>query len=415
MGELISVKSVNENLKFITKPVWIDYVIEESQTVKEKKHISLIALKNIKKDTYVIHHLSNFIIEKWGYKSFNTQKKHATNIVKFLNYLIKYYPSLKIKNLAELTISHGSAYLNWLGTNKVSQDTVKDAERTLVHFYTWGINKLIFSKFSLTDFKQEKNEYNTLYYKSPFTVVYPQKKIKEIEHILPFEYIPLFLEIASTHTPRIALGIYLQIFGGLRVSEVVNLKRTQISKSLANKEIILKIENQNFRTDLKEHASVKKTRSQVALDVNGWGTTLIRQHLKLYSSKQTNALFLNTNEQPMSGRSYRQYFDKCKIKLISTLETSNEIEHRLVAQHLKSIKWSTHIGRGTFTNLIANEAQNPYEIAHLRGDSSLESALSYMASTPRMHKKIEEKLDNMHEEYIPNLIERKLKSYGSIE
>ena len=47
----------------------------------------------------------------------------------------------------------------------------------------------------------------------------------------------------------------------------------------------------------------------------------------------------------MSGRSYRQYFDKCKVKLISTLETSNDIEHRLVAQHLKSIKWSTHIGR----------------------------------------------------------------------
>lgn len=89
-------------------------------------------------------------------------------------------------------------------------------------------------------------------------MVYPQKKIKEIEHILPFEYIPLFLEIASTHTPRIALGIYLQIFGGLRVSEVVNLKRTQISKSIANKELILKIENQNFRTDLKEHASVKR-------------------------------------------------------------------------------------------------------------------------------------------------------------
>lgn len=165
---------------------------------------------------------------------------------------------MKIKNLTELTISHGSAYLNWLGTNKVSKDTVKDAERTLVHFYTWGINKLLFLKVSLIDFKQEKNEYNTLYYKSPFTVVYPKKKIKEIEHILPFEYIPLFLEIASTHTPRIALGIYLQIFGGLRVSEVVNLKRTQISKSITNKELILKIENQNFRTDLKEHASVKR-------------------------------------------------------------------------------------------------------------------------------------------------------------
>lgn len=129
MGELVSVKSGNENFKFITQPIWIDYVIEENQTVKEKKHISLIALKNIEKNTYVIHHLSNFIIEKWGYKSFNTQKKHATNIVKFLNYLIKYYPSLKIKNLTELTISHGSAYLNWLGTKgflKILLKTLKE-------------------------------------------------------------------------------------------------------------------------------------------------------------------------------------------------------------------------------------------------------------------------------------------------
>ena len=64
--------------------------------------------------------------------------------------------------------------------------------------------------------------------------------------------------------------------------------------------------------------------------------------------------------------------------------------------------------RGTFTNLIANEAQNPYEIAHLRGDSSLESAL-FIWSQHHECTKIEEKLDNMHEEYIPKLIERKLK------
>lgn len=415
MGDIIKAYRANEHFKFITHPIWIDYVIGENQTVKEKKHLCLIAFKNIEKDTYVIHHLSNFIIDKWGYKSFNTQKKHATNTVKFLNYLINHYPSLKIKNLTELTITHGSIYLSWLGTNKVSQDTVKDAERTLVQFYIWGINNSLLPKVSLTDFKQEKTEHNNLYFNSPFKVVYPQKKIKEVEHILPFEFIPLFLEIASTHTPRIALGIYFQIFGGLRISEVVNLKRTQVSKAIANREFILKVENQNFRTDLKEHSSVKKTRSQVVLDVNGWGSALIRQHLNLYASKTTNALFLNNSEQSMSGRSYRQYFDKSKAKLISTLEESNNIDHRLVAQHLKSIKWSTHIGRGTFTNLIANEAQNPYEIAHLRGDSSLESALSYMVSTPRMHKKIENKLDAMHENYIPKLIERNSNSHGSFE
>ena len=329
MGDVISTYSANEQFKFIAHPIWVDYVIGESQTVTEKKHLCLIAIKDIEKDTYIIHHLSNFIIDKWGYKSFNTQKKHSTNIVKFLNYLISHYPSLKIKNLNELTVKHGSIYLSWLGTNGVSQETVKDAERTLVHFYIWGVNKALLSKVSLPDFKQTKTDHNTLYFNSPFKVVYPQKKIKEIEHILPFEFIPLFLEIASTHTPRIALGIYFQIFGGLRISEVVNLKRTQVVKAIAKKEFILKVENQNFRTDLKEHVSVKKTRSQVVLDINGWGAALMRQHLNLYSSKITNALFLNTSEQPMSGRSYRQYFEKCKKQLIFTLEESNNIDHRI--------------------------------------------------------------------------------------
>ena len=71
------------------------------------------------------------------------------------------------------------------------------------------------------------------------------------------------------------------------------------------------------------------------------------------------------------------------------------------------MKWSTHIGRGTFTNIVAENAENPYEIAHLRGDSSIDSSLTYMVSTERIHKKIEEKFSNMHEEYIPNLISKK--------
>ncbi|MEK4078814.1 site-specific integrase [Solibacillus sp. FSL K6-1126] len=407
MSNIISIQNVNENNKFMINPVWIDYVVDGNGKVKERKHICLIALKDIEKGTYINHHLSNFIIDKWGLKSFNTQKKHATNTVKFLNYIIHHYPVLKIKNLIDLTINQGTIYLNWLGTTGVSQETVKDAERTLIHFYVWGIKKSIFTEVNITEFKEQLSEQNKVYFQSPFQVIYPQRKVKELEHVIPFEFIPVFIEIATIHAPRIALGIYLQIFGGLRVSEVLNIKRTQITKTLASKEFILQIENQNFRTDLKEHASVKKTRTQAVLDVNGWGSTLLRQHLNIYQSKSTNALFLNSNDRPMSGRSYRQYFEKCKNLFISQLECSEQIDHRIVAQHLKSIKWSTHIGRGTFTNLVANEASNPYEIAHMRGDSSLESALSYMVSTSRIHQKIEDKLETMHETYIPNLLEGK--------
>jgi len=70
------------------------------------------------------------------------------------------------------------------------------------------------------------------------------------------------------------------------------------------------------------------------------------------------------------------------------------------------MKWSTHIGRGTFTNIIAEDAENPYEIAYLRGDSNIDSSLTYMVSTERIHKKIEDKFSNMHEIYLPKLISR---------
>ena len=410
MSNIIPIQSVNEDIKFVINPIWIDYVVDEIGKVKEKKHICLIALKNVNAGTYVNHHISNFIMDKWGLKSFNTQKKHATNTVKFLNYLIHNFPILQLKNLTNLTLSHGTSYLNYLSTTGVSQDTVKDAERTVANFYIWGIKKNIFMNVTIDEFREVSPEHNKTNFQSPFKVVYPQKKIKEIEHVIPFEFIPSFLEIATIHAPKIALGIYLQIFGGLRVSEVLNIKRTQISKTVAKQEFILQIENQNFRTDLKEHTSVKKTRVQTVLDVNGWGAALLKQHLNIYQSNLTNALFLNSSNKPMSGRSYRQYFKKCKTLFISELENSKNLEHRIVAQYLKSIKWSTHIGRGTFTNLVANEASNPYEIAHLRGDSSLESALSYMVSTSRIHQKIEEKLESMHETYIPKLIERKLRN-----
>lgn len=225
MTNVISIQNVKEKIKFVINPIWIDYVIDENAKVKERKHVCLIAIKNTEKGTYINHHLSNFIIDKWGLKSFNTQKKHATNAVKFFNYLINQHPVLQIKNLVNLTVAQGTMYLNWLGTTGVSQDTVKNAERTLIHFYVWGIKEAIFTKVDITEFNEALSRHNKASFQSPFQVIYPQKKVKEIEHVIPFEFIPVFLEIAIIHAPRIALGIYLQVFGGLFVSEVLNIKK----------------------------------------------------------------------------------------------------------------------------------------------------------------------------------------------
>lgn len=398
----------SKDIKFCMVPVWIDYAFFRTIGEIKQKHIALIGLKDMTMDVEVIHPISDFIMENWKHREFNTQRKHANNTVKFLNYLLENKRKLNILTLRDLNIAHGTQYLNSLSSDGVGRDTVKDAERTLTFFYLWLVKTRCISSISKDTFQKKEGKFCS-YYESPFKPIYPSKKPREIEHTLPHSYIPLLLEVAIMVAKPIALGIYFQIFGGLRVSEVVNLKRTQVAHGMRKGDFILKLQNQNFRVDLKEHPSVKKVRAQQVLQINDWGLSLFSDHIQLYQPMDgSNALFINRDGLPLSGRSYRQYFEKVKKTFIKLLEQKGDSEQKLLAHHLKYIKWSTHIGRRTFTNMVAENVENPYEIAHLRGDSNINSALTYMVSTNRIHKKIEGKFSQMHESYIPKLMDYNL-------
>lgn len=395
----------NEAIKFSTISVWIDYIHFENGDT-QKKHFAVIGLKNSDLDIHIIHPISQFIMDNWKNKQYNTQRKHSNNVVQFLNFIVDKKKIYNITSLSDLNVNHGTEYLNYLTTKGLKRSTVKDAERTLTQFYHWLSELEIIE--SLTELVSVKEGEFGYYLESPFHPIYPKRSNREIEHTLPISYIPLLLEVAISEAKPIALGLYYQIFGGLRVSEVVNLKRTQVAKRMREGDFILKLQDQNFRTDLKEHSSVKKARTQRVLEINDWGHSLFRDHINLYKPTDgSHALFVNRDGKALSQRSYRQYFQKVKKNFISLLETYGDSEQKILANHLKYMKWSTHIGRGTFTNMIAEEAENPYEIAHLRGDSNINSSLTYMVSTKRIHKKIERKFSEMHEGYIPNLINRK--------
>lgn len=389
------------NIKFINFPIWIDYILHTDGKI-EKRHFSVIAIKNTNVDTHVIHPLSTFILDNWKHKEFNTQRKHSLNLVKFLNYLIENKFKLKISNLSDLTIHHGTSYLNYLTAQGLQKETVTDAERTLTKFYIWLLDNKYNINIDKSELKLVNSDFGS-YIDSPFKPIYPNLTYKTIEHNLPISYIPLLLEVAINVATPTAFGIYLQLFGGLRISEVINIKKDQLSRQLKKGNFLVNLKNQNFRTDLKEHASVKKPRKQQVFDINGWGSNLYKDHIKLFKGN-TSALFINRNGEAMSERSYRQYFKKVKDTFIELLENHGDLEQKLLAKNLKYLKWSSHIGRGTFTNLVAEEADNAYEIAHLRGDSNINSSLTYIVATEHIHKKIEEKFHNMHTDYIPKLI-----------
>jgi len=342
----------DQSVKFSTISIWIDYIFHSNGGV-EKKHFAVVGLKNTDLDIHIIHPISQFITDNWKNKQYNTQRKHANNVVQFLNYLVDNRKKLNISTLCDLSIVHGTQYLNDLALRGVKRSTVKDAERTLTNFFYWLIKIDVISNIPKNAF-EKKETHLGMYFESPFEPLYPSTTKKEIEYTLPISYIPLLLEVAISVAKPIALGLYFQLFGGIRVSEVVNLKRIQVDRRMREGDFILQLQNQNFRTVLKEHSSVKKPRTQRVLEINDWGHSLFKDHISLYKTIDgTNALFVNRNGKAMSERSYRQYFQKIKDHFISLLENHGDNEQRLIAKHLRYMKWSTHIGRGTFTNIIA--------------------------------------------------------------
>lgn len=74
----------NQFIKFSTISIWIDYIYHSNGDI-DKRHLAVIGLKNTKLDTHVIYPVSQFITDNWKNKQYNTQRKHANNVVQFLN------------------------------------------------------------------------------------------------------------------------------------------------------------------------------------------------------------------------------------------------------------------------------------------------------------------------------------------
>lgn len=399
--------------QFIVVPIWLDYGNEND--CSSKRQVATIAIKDNHKQVYVLHGLTEFIIgyqSYWRSKKFNTQRKHANNIVQFLNYLIHNRNKLHIKKLSDIDIMIGTNYLNHLTDRGIKKDTVIDARRTLTYFYLWLYKQGCLPKVNNEIFESKKkvNERGSLYYESIFNETLPSYTPIRKEHIFPIKYIPLLFEIATLYAHPIVLGLYLQIFGGLRAGEVVNLSRTQFKKRVSQGDFLLHIKKRNYRTDVKDLSgldNVKKPRYQLILKTKDWADILYRDHIDFYHRKDTSgsgALFINRDGKPMTGKSYHQYFYKVKRIFLEFLNSFGSAEDKLIANHLRNTNWGTHIGRGTFTNLIAEETENILEIAFLRGDSSPLSSLPYTAKTERVRRKLEQRLSETHNEYIPRLV-----------
>ncbi|CQR46443.1 hypothetical protein BN1058_00703 [Paraliobacillus sp. PM-2] len=152
-----------------------------------------------------------------------------------------------------MKISHGESYLNSLTRAEKARNTVKDKDRTLTLFYRYLSKKNCLPHVPFTAFESytttEGKEIHVSLFKN---VIFPKHSNEDTEHTFPIEHLPLLFEITCLVAKPIALGLYLQIFGGLRVGEVVNVKRSSIRHTLDGGTIVINLKENMFRTDLKD-------------------------------------------------------------------------------------------------------------------------------------------------------------------
>lgn len=101
---------------------------------------------------------------------------------------------------------------------------------------------------------------------------------------------------------------------------------------------------------------------------------------------------------------YRYYFNKAKRAFIDDLINSPNLTLKSQGLFLNNQKWSTHIFRGIFSNMVAEMSDNISEIATWRGDSTFNASLSYLTD----NKSMENKLDTLMSEYYTEQISTKV-------
>jgi len=202
-----------------------------------------------------------------------------------------------------------------------------------------------------------------------------------------------FITVSQDVAPDVTLGICFQFFGGLRAGEVVNLTKSSIEApyywsqtDFGVDKFILKIRNRtkslfSGKENL-QHEQVKVPRNQSLL-LNTTLSKVYKEHKALLlrmenrmGIKNNDALFISKRTgEPISGKSYKEKFQKVKDEFLRQLSNEGKIEDYLF---LTDKRWSTHICRGVFTNFLLQVNATVTEVAIARGDKNINSVMAYV-------------------------------------
>ncbi|MDW7615160.1 hypothetical protein SC499_10600 [Peribacillus simplex] len=339
-------------------------------------------------------------------KSLSSQRNSAYAVTRFLNYIISqikkensHFMHLENKGISGLGLIHGSQYISSLSlrarTGDLSPEYVNEQMRYIIKFYYWlKLQNIIVEDFEVAYKSINRGRHKQLVEVNPFDdieleTIFAGKDERVKSMISDFGVNRYYLtekliNIARNIAPDIVLGICFQFFGGLRRSEVVNLTRQSVIDQ--GNGIILEIrDNQKeLFPNIKNtsHIQVKTPRNQSLL-MNNLMVNIYKEHLNKLERQERTGVLLNPHSLfvsdrtglPITGKQYHTKFMKVKKAFLKALSTEENINDYLL---LAKNNWSTHIGRGVFTNFLLDLGLNTTQIAIARGDKDINSALAYV-------------------------------------
>lgn len=384
----------------------VRYIVKEFEVSVVGEHYEKAIGIGVKDDSDMAFPspISNFIKSEYRNKgkSLNSQRNAAYAVTRFLNYLYEnnnLYSDLRQQGLKALTLEHGAEYITHLSllarAGELNSDYVKSEILYINHFYFWLFKQNVTQEQYLIKDKEivfsghkkaaKRAVRANVFEINDVEVIYPTNNTIRTGKIKTFgenrdKLIAMFINVARREAPEIALGIGLQILAGLRRSEVVNLKPS--SFKWENKSLVIEVrDNQKeLFLDVSNTADVqvKNPRDQICLSYDVI-KLLYDEHmiqLSAIKSKKTEAMFISkTTKKTITGKSTASSFEKVKEAFLNeVLLSGNQQEYIL----LTSNAWSTHIGRGIFTNILLDLGLKGNQLALARGDRNINSALSYV-------------------------------------
>ena len=360
-----------------------------------------ISLCNTETGEYLISPFSDFLNEFAGRKIV-TVSLAADIITRFLNYII----FERNKTIDTLTIQDGIDYLNSI-TETAQKKTQSEYARYLTRFYAFLDRKNMLKAVLPEELEYSINKEGHRVLENPFTgrFIEGARNDAELIHTIEPEYLYTFIKTAMDEVPDIALGVFLQCFGGLRKSEVVSLEYKNISITAVGdkKSMQLTLKDKDLREDISTAflSGCKRNRIQTVLPAYDdllW--ELFERHKKRYQRAGCSAVFVDIDGRAMTDAVYYKRFCILKTKFIERLRNSDNFDAKSYAVYLSTYKWSTHLCRGIFSNLIAQGTDNIMEIAAWRGDRDLSSALSYLTDRKQMDENALRVLNELYKEEI---------------